>query len=316
MTTGNQFGRRISLLLSSVDKVLDLSEFRIKFNVQAADVQIPNAAEIRVYNLSAGTVRQIQAKGEFSEVTLSAGYSDGNFGVIFSGTIKQYKIGRENATDSYLDIFASDGDELYNQGFVNLSQAKGKTPADLIKALAKNDGVTADLTSVKTDAQHVPSIRGVVQFGMSRLKYRNLASQLDAGWSIQNGAIQFTDNTGYREDEAVAINVLTGLIGVPELTDEGISIQCLLNSRVRIGSRVQLNNKEVAQLVERDPTSAPLYYNVRASSIRNSGFLSADGMYRAFAITHDGDSRGNAWYTHLVCLNVDISAVPDQSVSK
>jgi hypothetical protein len=75
------------------------------------------------------------------------------------------------------------------------------------------------------DKQHVPLIRGVVLFGMARARLRHIASDLDASWTIQNGAVVFSDNTGYAEGEAVSINVATGLIGIPEQTDQGIRIR-------------------------------------------------------------------------------------------
>ena len=114
----NQFGRKCILVLYTGAAGLDLSQFRIKFSVQAADIESPNNAWIRVYNLSSDTMHQVATQGEYTSVSLSAGYEEGNFGVIFQGTIKQYRIGKENTTDSYLDIFAADSDVEFNQTFV------------------------------------------------------------------------------------------------------------------------------------------------------------------------------------------------------
>lgn len=311
----SQWGRKISLILQGGDKGLELGAFRIRFTTQNTDTESPNSCSMRIYNLSDATVKQITGNGEFTGVVLNAGYDGGNYGVIFQGSIRQFRIGRENATDSYLDILAADGDIGYNQGVVSTSLAKGASALDAIKVTtAAMPGLGLDTGSLKIDKQHIPTIRGRVLFGMARARMRNLTSNLDASWSIQEGKIVVTDLTGYREGEAVKINVGTGLIGLPEQTGEGIKIQCLLNSRLRIGGLVQLNNSEIVQMMQRDSNAAPIAYNQWAA-FQNIAALSPDGVYRAFVVEHEGDSRGHNWYTNIIGLAVDMTVAADKSVS-
>ncbi len=308
----SQFGRKVGLILFSGQTGLDLSELRIQFSTQNADEESPNTAVIRIHNLAPNTVKRI--KGEFSEVVLNAGYETGNYGVIFQGTIKQYREGRLNATDTFLDVLAADGDIAYNQGIINVTLAKGRTPADAIKSIGASLPISEiDTTYLKTDKQHVPSIRGTVLFGMARARLRNLASNLDASWSIQNGQVVFLDNSGYAEGEAVQINVGTGLVGVPEQTDEGIRLRCLLNSRLRIGGLIHLNNSELVQLMQQNPDAAPIQFNQWAG-FQPLAPLSPDGYYRSFVVEHEGDTRGNAWYSSLICLAVDKTVPVTESV--
>ena len=309
--TYNQWQRKVSLLVFTGDKTMDLSEFRIRFSVEGADVESPNSCSIRIYNLSPKTIKSI--RGEYSDVVLQAGYEGGNYGVIFRGSIKQYRIGRENAVDAYLDILASDGDIGYNQGVVCSALKAGSTPRQAIEectaAMAKaQPGMTTDLEqSLRIDKQYVPSIRGQVLFGMARARLRNIATHLDAAWSIQDGRVVLTDNSGYREGESVNVNVGTGLVGVPEQTDQGIRFTCLLNSRLRIGNLVKLNNSEITTLLHQNPNSAPIAYNQRTAFF-NLAPLSPDGKYRALVIEHEGDTRGDQWHTHVVGLAFNESA--------
>jgi hypothetical protein len=265
-----------------------------------------------VYNLSQETIQRIQ--GEFSEVVLNAGYQNGNYGVIFKGTIKQFKIGRENAIDSYLDILAGDGDIEYNQAFIELSLKSNTTPKQQVEEIAKAMGVPADMDSLVIDTQHTPSLRGAVLFGLARSNLRNITTSLDASWSIQNGTVVLIDNTGYRDGTTVSINVATGLIGVPEQTGGGIRLKCLINSRIQIGCLVKLNNAEIIQLVQQDPNASPIPYNQRTGIQPNAALSEKDSTYRVYAIDHEGDSRGQAWYSTLVCLAVDLSAPRIQAV--
>lgn len=310
----NQWTRRVGLIVFAGERGMDLSAFRIRFSVQNADVESPNSCAIRVYNLSRDTVARI--RGEFSSVTLNAGYEGGDYGVIFQGSIKQFRIGRENATDTYLDILAADGDIGYNQGIINTSFKSGSTQAQMIEAIAKGmpDVNGVDTSSFLTTKQYTPNIRGTVMFGMARARLRNIASNLDASWSIQDGKVVFLDNTGYRDGEAVVINVNTGMVGMPEQTDGGIRVSCLLKSRLRIGNLLRLNNEEIRRLYQQNPNQAPVPYN-QWTGIQFMAPLSPDGTYRAFVVEHEGDSRGNMWQTNIICLAVDLSAPRDKAVS-
>ena len=323
MSTHDQWIRKVGLFVvrkgqtdADPDIAMDLSEFRIKFTTQNADVESPNSCSIRVYNLSRDTLRTI--RGEYSSVVLNAGYEGGNYGVIFKGSIKQFKIGRENATDSYLDIYASDGDIGYNQGIVAQSLAAGTTPLQTLQAAgAAMPGTALDTKSLTITKQNIPNLRGSVLLGMARARMRDVTSYLDAGWSIQNGEVVVTDNTGYRTGTTVQINSASGLIGIPEQTDQGIRVTCLLNSKIRIGGRVELNNREIAQTMQQNPDSAPIAYNQWAGFqylAAVSGDPEGNGAYRAFVVEHEGDTRGHQWYTTLICLAINESAAANVSV--
>lgn len=327
MSNYNQWTRKVGLFVTNKpetgsgaeegDLAIDLSAFRIKFEVRNADTESPNNSAIRVYNLTAETIKRI--RGEFSQVILNAGYENGNYGIIFKGTIKQFRIGKESATDSYLDILAADGDIGYNQGVVNKSFGKGITNIQTVVEVAKDfPGLGLDYGSLTITKQNFPNIRGVVLMGMARARMRHLVSNLDSSWSIQNGTIVVTENSGYQEGEAVKINMGTGLIGVPEQTDGGIKVKCLLNCKIRIGGRVQLNNKEIVQLLQQSSNGAPISYaswgGFQAIAAIN-GDGEGDGMYRAFAVEHVGDTRGNEWYTELTCLSVNETTERNESVA-
>jgi hypothetical protein len=303
MSIVDQWIRKVGLFLYSNGEVLDFSEFHIKFSVINADVESPNNAAIRVYNPSKSTLNRIVGKKEFTSVVLNAGYESGNYGVIFSGTIKQLRIGHEDNVTSYIDILASDGDIGYNQGLINTTLAKGTTYAAALEESAKAMAPASDLTLLKVDKQHTPSIRGQVMFGLARSKVRNLASSLDASWSIQDGVVVVTDYAGYDDSDIIQLNAMTGLIGFPEQTDGGIHIKCLLNPRIRIGGAVELNNDLINKMVEADPESAPLSFD--SYSLYNLAPISEDGVYRVFVVEFEGDTRGQSWYTKMVGLAVN-----------
>ena len=297
-----QYLRKATLVLVEGDKALDLSEFHFQFNTVQQDVESPNNCTIRVYNLSESTVRQV--RGEFSRVILQAGY-DGNYGVIFDGTIRQFRIGRVNATDKYLDILAADGDLAYNWGVVRKTVAAGSTPDSRIKAAIDAmapHGVTAGYLMPFTGGV-LP--RGKVLFGMARAVLREEAENQLATWDISGGKVNFVAREHYLPGITVKLNALTGMVGRPEQTNEGIRVKSLLNPRVRLGGLLEINNASINQTVNQNPNAPPGPAFNQYSGVQLLATVTNDGLYRVFVIEHDGDTRGTAWHTNMVCLAVD-----------
>ena len=319
----NQWIRKIGLYVTSATEALDLSEFRVVFKTSNADFESPNSAFIRIYNLDASQIQKI--KKEYTQVTLNAGYqtggdASGSYGVIFQGSIIQYRFGRESATDTYFDILASDGDLGYNDAFFQKNYVAG-TPlvqtmqdaantiaqANLAQPNAKNPDVTINFSNI--DASHNPSIRGQVMMGMAKAHLRMTSRTFQHMWSVQNGVVQIVPMKGNQngtQKKPFLINALTGMIGIPEQTVSGIEVKCLLNPQIQIGSFVKLNNSDITQL-EQQNSSMALVYNSYAQIQANTPLATqADGEYMVFVAEHEGDTRGPEWYTKLVCLAVEV----------
>jgi hypothetical protein len=311
----NQFGRKASLIVSTGTQGLDLSDFRFTFRTTNSDAQTPNTLYVRVYNLSPQTVAKIGT--EFNAITLQAGYENGNFGIIFQGSIKQTATGRERNVDSYVDIWGADGDEWANFAVISQSLAAGQTPQQVINAItgaASSNGTPpikfADdangliAGSAAGTAQALS--RGKVLFGMSRDYARDWANKYGFRWSIQNGQFVLVPITGYRPGEAVVLSSTTGLIGVPEATQDGVRARALLNPLIRIGCLVQIAKSDINQITTQQQG---LKYNTAIATV-----VTAAGFYRVMVAEFSGDTRGQDWYVDLICLAVDVSA-SDQSQS-
>jgi hypothetical protein len=302
-----QYGRLFSLTVAQRDNMaLDLSDFRVQFSTRQTDTQTPNSCVIRVFNLNRDTVQRIQK--EFTRVTLQAGYPD-NFGIIFDGTIKQFRRGKLNATDTYLDVLAADGDLPYNYAVVNTSLAAGSTPADRVAAAAKPMEALG-ATPAQADAMGLTGgvlPRGKVMYGMSRAHLRDIARTTGTTWSIQNGKVVMIPLEGYLPNEAVVLTSDTGLIGMPEQTEDGIHATALLNPRLTIGTRVQIANSSINQLVgaiTEDGQTNVIPYD-QWKGFTQLATVRDDGLYRVLVAEHSGDTLGTDWYTNIVCLAID-----------
>lgn len=305
---GQQYLRKSSLVVGVPgQQSLDLSQLHFKFTVRRGDLQTPNTLDVRIYNVSDALAKgllvgnnQTQAvtnSAEFSQISLSAGYENAQFGLLFQGSIIQVRLGRESQADTYVDIRAADGDSAYNFAVVNTSLAAGSTPAQHVNvnAAAMNlpQGFAAQLP-----ATALP--RGKVFFGLARDSMRQVAQANGVNWSIQNGQMQTVSLQQFVPGEVTVLNSASGMIGWPEITANGIHVRVLMNPNIKIGGVVQIDNKSVLEYLL--PTG--LDFNIAQAVVPR---VDADGYYVTWIAEHTGDTRGQEWYTDLICLAVDQS---------
>lgn len=315
-----QFGRKVSLIVAPPSgNGIEIAALRIVFQVQHWSTETPNSMVARIYNLSEETAQLIQK--EFTRVVLRAGY-EGNFGIIFDGSITLLKkgssssdvgdvagtrTGYETPVDTYLDIFAADGDDSYNWGVINTTLAAGHTLNDINKAIGQAFLAQDATGTFKTDdlpdtVPQTASPRGRVLFGMAREHARTLAERHGMDWGIRGGVLEWLPQSAYKPGDAVVLNSDTGLIGTPEQTQDGINVRCLLNPSIGQGTRIQIDNKAVA--INR--------------AARNTSYLalnalpevSHDGFYKVIYVDHSGDTRGDMFYSNMLCLAIDSTIQP------
>lgn len=310
-----QYLRKCTLIVYGTNlNGLDLSQLRIKFSVKQSDSQNPNVADIRVYNVSDETALSMlinlnpPSGISFStpgRVVLQAGY-ESNFGVIFQGNIKQIILGRESATDTFVDIVAGDGHLAYNYAIVNQTLAAGSTQDDQIAAAAtpmNKYGTTLGYVSTK-QLNKLP--RGKTMYGNARNYMRSVSQNTGQTWSIQNEKITFIKKTSYKPGTAVVLTSKTGLIGTPQQTNEGINVKCLLNPNIQVGGRINIAEATVQDFkINQSNVNSPA--NIAPP-------LTQDGNYYVLVLSQTGDTRGVEWYTEILGITQSISTNPVNSV--
>lgn len=300
------FGRKCSLVIGDAGgNGIELSELRVRFLVNRADVQTPAHADIRIYNVSPDTARQLE--DEYTHVFLQAGY-EGNYGLIFSGKVRQYRRGRENATDTYLDILAQDGDEGYNFAVVNATLDgdvdQKAIHAEILKAF-EPFGVTEGYTP-EFGGPALP--RGRVLYGMARDHLRDLADAAGTSWHIADGAINMVPGYGTLPGDVEVLTSLSGMVGIPKQTINGVEIRSLLNPRLKHGKQIKIDNASVQQQqfnIAYQPGQSNAGFLIGENDQAQNTALDADGNYKAYSITMTGDTRGQEWYSDLVCVAID-----------
>ncbi|WON76304.1 phage protein [Serratia sp. UGAL515B_01] len=280
---------------------LDLSALKFTFSITWQDTKYPKKAEFKIFNLSSDVANKL-TRGEFAQIQLLAGYQD-NASLIFSGEIIFSIDGRDNATDTFVTIQASENDKAFCYATVNTTLAAGYSKTDVFQALLKavrNFGITAGLIPELGD---IKMPRGKPIYGMHRDEMDRLASQTHSTWQFVNNTIQMRPENTHSTD-IIVLNNQTGLIGMPQQTiDGGVNLQCLINPNIVINSLIRLDNSSAYKT-----TSSTGNINADSAKEANqqakaaSSTLSKDGDYRVINISYRGDTRGNEWYMDLVCI--------------
>lgn len=292
-----QYLRKVSLLIGDDSgKALDLSELRVVFRVMQGRVSTPHYADVRVYNVGSETSSKV--RNEFTRLYLQAGYESSGMATLLNGTLIQKRLGRENGVDTFLDLMAADGDEPFNQATINTTLAPGATLQDVHQSILKSlynfgirQGQTAEFPKQSLS-------RGKSMYGMVRDYLDELARSTGTDWHFSQGALNMLPQLGYLGDptKAVVLTRDTGLIGMPAQTIDGINVRCLLNARITVGTLIQLDNRSI-QLAKYNPDFKAINENLPD--------LSADGIYQVLSVNHYGDTRGQEWYTEMICSSIN-----------
>lgn len=269
---------------------LDLSDLHCRFEISQSMIQTPKSLVARVYNVSKETADKIEK--EFVHVFLFAGYEE-NYGQIFSGQIRQKVYGRENNTDTYLEIIGTEGDAAYNWAFVNKTIAAGYSQKDVYSEIInpmRDFNVTQGVAPTFAEAV---SPRGRVMYGMCRDQLRTFGQTNNCDWSISDGKVEMTPSGEPESKEAIVLNAATGMIGLPQQTLNGVTVRCLINPSIKTRTLLKIDNASIQG------------YRFSTSDIATDSLsypdTDADGLYLVYTVQYIGDTRGTPWYCDLVC---------------
>ena len=282
---------------------------RVRFTIQQGTVGMPNVATIKLTNSNRSNAEQFcknqQSIGK--AVTISAGYQ-GNEGVIFKGHIAWTIYGRENPTDTLLQILCQDGEQAHSYATVNKTLPPGSTPQDHVNVAMQSMqqyGVNLGFIGKMVDLSQPKYPRAVSLFGMARKVFDEVAKLKGATWGVQNLMLNMLSPGDQGQGGAFVLNSQTGLIGMPTLCPDGIYARTLINPQMHVDGNVQIDQSLIQGYL---PTlgvgGIPLPGQVPAGSDPGTvASIAADGMYRIVKIDTEADTRGQPWYMDLVVIN-------------
>lgn len=250
----------------------------IKFKVTKTGTNTPNKLELGIYNLSDDSQSFVEKKG--MAVILEAGYED-ELNTLFSGELElatHLKGGNhgqregkriKNGSDWLTEIEGSDGGSAYRT-IMHESFGPGTTEASVIRAIAKKMAVSIGTLKGLSDE---PFRKGRQLSGPARLQLESLCRSRKLRWSIQDGTLQILPVGGSRNTSPILIDPSSGLVGSPEKTEKGgLQLTTLLRGSLNPGDLIRVESRAI------------------------------NGNYVVEKVEHEGDTTGQPWYSHLLCL--------------
>jgi hypothetical protein len=290
---------------------IDLSQMRVNFELTKLTRDTPNDLIVKVYNLSRNTGPATEQKiKQYARVQLAAGYQNEQYGMIFDGTVVLYIQGKENPVDSYIEIHAGDQDTWLNYAVHSLDWPAGTTPQKKVEDVLKKGNIPIGRVDLGPGQQ--PTLRASSYTGHAVSLIRDQTRATNSDFFIDDGKAYVIPWSGYRQSEMVVLSPKTGLVGIPKVTPAGIEVICLLNPKLRIGGLVQIDSSLLsgvpfapgsqfdAQSGFGTPTGG-LPFKATGPWTFSSAAISPTGTYKISLMKHYGDTRGNPWYTALIC---------------
>lgn len=281
------------------DIQMDVSNLRCIFKTKADINTYCQLGTLTVYNMNARTEKEVIEEG--FQISIFAGYEDGQYGEIFTGDIIQIFRNRENGIDYRLEIIAMKGNSTFTANFCRTTLAAGSNPREIPAVLANQSTKKFEVGTVSEEIPNQPLPRGKVLFGTPAKYLRDISVWHDAYcWAGKDDKLEVrTCEQEIPEDNVLVLTPTTGLVGTPVYTDNGINIKMLLEPRLAPEYMVKIDN----EIIQRQALNIDVNNKngqVNQQQVSQQDQFDKDGEYQIFSIEHSGDTWGDDWTTTVV----------------
>lgn len=271
----------------------DVSSLHCAFQIEEkCTTGLTNSCTLQVFNLNHSTVNRILNAGD--KIKISAGYEGDKYGVIFEGDIVQSFINYQNGVDEIVQILAIKGDRVLSNKVIRGSLVQGSTPRERAELIAnKADFKLGDTPNL--DKQKQQLARGKIFWGQALDYIKALGKDIYNSFfeyiEDKKPTINLPDANKKQEGNLINLNYTNGLVGHPIFSSEGIQIKCLLDSRIKPNTFVQIDNNSIQRQY------GGLTNGLVASQ---ESMYDKDGIYRILSIRHTGDTHTSQWQTEAI----------------
>lgn len=295
-------------------QALDFSDFRIKFQVSQATAEQPKAALIYIYNLSSQTMNLLadvdNAKID-AQITLECSYGSDKPEIIFKGRVFQYRRGRDNATDTWLCVLAQSADKLKTEAVINQCVPAG-TSIDAMGKIVVAEAKKYEVEQgelVKLSDQKYP--RGRVLFGSLSGYIQKIGKENNVIFDYSDDILSSIQIDKFSIQPMQILTPNTGLVGLPQLTSDGLNVRCLINTKLKRMGRIQVDMTNL-QTEQYDIAYEPQGKDQPFKNPKTA--TNAEGIFIIQAIEYIGDTRGDEWYCDMVCTAIG-AVVPKSGIT-
>jgi len=278
------------------DTAIDVSALRCVFQTKQNIESTAILCTLAIYNMNAATEGSVLTEG--FQVSIEGGYQEGQYGEIFTGDIVQIFRNRENGVDYRLEIIALKGMLMFNANYVRSTLAAGSTPRAIAEAVAQSADTPMRVGEVSENLKQEALPRGKVLFGTPAKYYTDLCVGNDAHfWEDEDGKVIIKKvDDEIPEDKCLSLTPVTGLVGTPVYSDDGIHIKMLLDCRVKLYTLIKIDN----DIIQRQAMQIDVNGKENNNQLPQQYQFDKDGEYQVFSVAHSGDTWGDTWITEIV----------------
>jgi hypothetical protein len=275
------FNRKFEILVDGKPVITD-ERFRVIFQVTQDYGGFVSYCDLSIYGLSDDSIGKLNK--ENIQVSLKAGYEN-NIDFIFKGILIRF-IQRRTGPDTISQLICRGGGQ--SNKTVNITLGKNTKVTTIIKACA--DAIGLPLVIKESDFASVPPYtKGATIYGDPTQYLNDLAKTHDFSYVVINDKIRVTKNTGYIDGSVREVSQFTGMIGFPEISENGCDVSIIMNPRVKIGGRINIKSELKT-------------FNFSNVYYRKIPPKAGTGVYRVFKVIHNGDSWTNTWNTQITAF--------------
>lgn len=204
-----------------IESISGSNALRIAFEVCRKTLPEPNAAKVRIWNLSPTSRGEIEERGAVS-VRLEVGYQS-FLQQIFFGALRKVDTVKDG-TDWITECTSGDGEDKISGARLYKSFAKSTPVLSVLETLVQALGIgTGNMTAVASKLAgqtltHGFGVSGTVAEGLTEF-----TRSYGLVWSIQDGNFTLQEiNQAIPGTEGPLITPATGLIGTPKVDSKGV----------------------------------------------------------------------------------------------
>ena len=272
------FGRKCEIQVNG-EPFIDDERFRIIFHITQDYAGFVSYCDLSIYGLSDDTIGKIDK--ENTVISIRAGYEN-NIDFIFKGVLVNFEKKRKGP-DTISQLICRSG--TTNIDVINETLGKNTTVVDAIRACA----VSMDIPLVIKESDFANEARyskGNSLSGDPNQILNDLARTHSFSYVVVNDKLRVTKETGYLDGSVQEISQFTGMIGIPEISENGCDVSIIMNPRVKIGGRINVKSDLKT-------------FNFSNVYYRKIPPNAGTGVYRVFKVIHSGDTKTNTWNTAI-----------------
>ncbi|MCO5164660.1 MAG: hypothetical protein M9939_26580 [Mesorhizobium sp.] len=230
--------RQVKATFSGASSLV-VTDLKIAFDISKSISGVPNEGKVQIWNLSKDHRNAIGK--EFDRLTLEAGYVQTGMGVILKGSIREVYHDRDEV-DVISEVSVGDGDEADRTGVVAKTWPRGTKIKDIVQDIYRESMPGISLGELKGLDDLPDTRRPVTIVGSPRRAMDMLGRTHKFNWSWQNETLETIPVDGYLNQIAY-VSAQTGMVGVPTVTDRGITFQALLDAAIRPNRLVMVQSE-------------------------------------------------------------------------